>query len=373
MSVGGLTETVDVVANSVMIDTTTTATDTNMSQDLLFSMPISHDNPAVNILDYMPGVNDGSAFGGASDGANSLMLDGVDTRDPEGGTAWTFYNYNIIDEVQVGGLGQTAEYGGFTGAVINTITKSGGNRFSSLSEYRYSNNNGFFSSNNTNSDLGRPEPDALHDRPGPEHEGLHGAARRADQEGQDLLLRQHPALPRSSSTFRRSRTEIEPALQPQVHVPADGERQHHRVAAVRPVQPDRPDRLDPRLRGQQPRPDDRPGLARDHLQRQYRKVFNASTFLEAKFMGWWGYYDLNPVSQAPTHYDRPDPGQPSYSGGAGYTEQFDRTRNQVNVSLSKYAQFAGTHNFKFGVEIERSSIRDRFNYSGSLGVMYYDY
>ena len=67
------------------------------------------------------------------------MLDGVDTRDPEGGSAWTFFNYNIIDEVQVGGLGQPAEYGGFTGAVVNTITKSGGNRFSSLFEYRYTN------------------------------------------------------------------------------------------------------------------------------------------------------------------------------------------------------------------------------------------
>ena len=67
------------------------------------------------------------------------MLDGVDTRDPEGGSAWTFFNYNIIDEIQVGGLGQTAEYGGFTGAVVNTITKSGGNRFSFLSEWRYSN------------------------------------------------------------------------------------------------------------------------------------------------------------------------------------------------------------------------------------------
>ncbi len=58
------------------------------------------------------------------------MLDGVDTRDPEAGTAWTFFNYNIIDEVQVGALGQPAEYGGFTGAMVNTITKSGGNRFS---------------------------------------------------------------------------------------------------------------------------------------------------------------------------------------------------------------------------------------------------
>jgi len=138
MAVGGMTEVVEVVANAVTIDPTTTATDTNMAQSLLFSMPITHNNPAVNLLNYSPGVNDSSAFGGSASSGNSLMLDGVDTRDPEGGTAWTFYNYNIIDEVQVGSLGQPAEYGGFTGAIINTITKSGGNRFSLLSEYRYS-------------------------------------------------------------------------------------------------------------------------------------------------------------------------------------------------------------------------------------------
>ena len=204
MAVGGVTETVDVVANAVTIDTTTTATDTNMSQDLLFSMPISHDNPATNILAYMPGVTDSSAFGGSAESGNSLMLDGVDTRDPEGGTAWTFYNYNIIDEVQVGGLGQTAEYGGFTGAVINTITKSGGNRFSSLSEYRYTSNHSPLVQQQHGPEFRQPEPRAGEPGQCAEHEGLHGAARRADQEGQDLLLRQHPALPTSRSSSRRS-------------------------------------------------------------------------------------------------------------------------------------------------------------------------
>ena len=37
-----------------------------------------------------------------------------------------------IQEVQIGGLGAPAEYGGFTGAIINTVTKSGGNAFSGL-------------------------------------------------------------------------------------------------------------------------------------------------------------------------------------------------------------------------------------------------
>ena len=146
LAVGGVSETVEVTASAVTVDTSTTATDTKLSSNLLFSMPMSRTNAAVNTLNYAPGVNSGSAFGGNSDYANALLLDGVDTRDPEGGSAWTFFNYNIIEEVQVDGLGQPAEYGGFTGAVVNTITKSGGNRFSSLFEMRYTSSK--FASNN---------------------------------------------------------------------------------------------------------------------------------------------------------------------------------------------------------------------------------
>ena len=68
----------------------------------------------------------------ASSYGNALLLDGVDTRDPEGGSAWTFFNQNLIEEIQIGGLGAPAEYGGFTGAIINTVTKSGGEPFSGL-------------------------------------------------------------------------------------------------------------------------------------------------------------------------------------------------------------------------------------------------
>jgi outer membrane receptor protein involved in Fe transport len=367
MAVGGVTETVEVVANSVMIDTTTTATDTNMSQNLLFSMPISHNNPAVNILAYMPGVTDGSAFGGASDGANSLMLDGVDTRDPEGGTAWTFYNYNIIDEVQVGGLGQTAEYGGFTGAVVNTITKSGGNRFSSLSEYRYTNNNGFFSSSNT-------DPTFISENP-----TLASTVQVLSMK--DYTVQLGGPIKKDKIFFfasiqRYAISQYNPPVRTEISP---------RFNLKMTFQPTATDNIIASIQYDQYNQTGRTGFipgwaVSNHNQTidqdspeaiynlQYRKVFNASTFLEAKFTGWWGYYDLNPVSPAPTHYDG---GTGAYSGGAGYTAQYDRTRNQLNASLSKYAQFAGTHNFKFGMEIERSTIRDRFQYSGNL--FYYDY
>ena len=372
MTVGGRSETVDVVANSLSVDTTTTKTDTNMSQELLFSMPITHANPAVTLLNYAPGINNGAAFGGASSGANALMLDGVDTRDPEGGTAWTFYNYNIIDSVQVGSLGQPAEYGGFTGAIINTITKSGGNRLSSLAEYRWTNDS--MGSNNVsqdvidkNSTLATPVKilslkDYTVQLGGPIKKDqifYFGSVQRYNVE------QYNPPV----------RTEVSPRFNFKLT-----DQMTHNDNIVASLQYDQ--------YNQTGRTGLIPGYAvADHSQTidqdspeyiwnlQYRKTFGSTSFFEAKYTGWWGYYDLNPVSAAPMHLD----GLTNhYSGGAGYTAQYDRTRNQVNASLSKYTQKGGQHAFKFGVEIERSTIRDRFVYSGvtptaPTGAYYYDY
>ena len=37
---------------------------------------------------------------------------------------------------------------------------------------------------------------------------------------------------------------------------------------------------------------------------QYRKVFNSTTFLEAKFNGYEAYYNTDPVDKSPLHVDQ---------------------------------------------------------------------
>jgi len=365
MTVGGMTEVVEVVANAVSIDPTTTATDTSMAQSLLFSMPITHNNPAVNLLNYSPGVNDGSAFGGSSSSGNSLMLDGVDTRDPEAGTAWAFYNYNIIDEVQVGSLGQPAEYGGFTGAIINTITKSGGNRFSFLGEYRYS-SEGLGSNNVPATYHGVPMVDV--------NKNLLNPAKVLSLK--DYTVQLGGPLKKDKLFFFLSAQRYE--ISQIISGPIRGE-VSPRFNAKISWQPTSSDTVTGSLQydnyNQTGRTAFIPGYAVTSNSQtidqdspeyiwngQWRKVFGSTTFFEAKFLGYWGYYDLNPVSpDKPAHID--DSG--AYSGGAGGWYQADRTRNQLNMSLSKYA---GAHSFKFGAEIERSNVRNRFAYVGLLGT-----
>lgn len=366
LAVGGMTEAITVVGSAASIDTTTTATDTNISQDLLFSMPISRTNAAVNILNNAPGINSGSAFGGASGSANSLRLDGVDVRDPEGGTAWAFFNYNIIDQVQVGSIGQPAEMGGFTGAIINTITKSGSNRVSGLFEYRYSEKG--LRGDNVSDAVKKVNPsirvtgvDELKDYTvqlgGPIR--LNKAFYFASV--QRYAIKEDPVGPRTI------RTEVSP-----------------RFNGKLTFQPTTSDNIVFSAQWDNYNQTGRTGLggvngatdARTVVQdspeiiynAQYRKVIGNSSVFESKFTGYWGYFDLDPLTPTPA---RLDGATGAYTGGAGYSAQYDRTRNQLNASLAKYAEAKGTHAFKFGVEIERSTIRNRYGYTD--GLFFYDY
>lgn len=81
------------------------------------------------LVNYAPGVNGGLAYGGTQSATNAYNLDGVNVADPASGEQWILPNVDWIQEVQVSGLGADAEHGGFTGASVNLLTKSGGNVF----------------------------------------------------------------------------------------------------------------------------------------------------------------------------------------------------------------------------------------------------
>lgn len=61
---------------------------------------------------------------------NVFLIDGVDANDNLFGTTNPVYVEDAIADIQVLTSGISAEYGRFTGGVINVITKSGGNEFS---------------------------------------------------------------------------------------------------------------------------------------------------------------------------------------------------------------------------------------------------
>ncbi len=373
MKVGGMTETVEVVGNAATIDITSTATDNALSSDLLQNMPINigNFNAATSLLNYTPGVNGGSGFGGDASYGNALLIDGVDTRDPEGGSAWVFFNFNIVEEVQVGGLGAPAEYGGFSGAVVNTITKSGGNKYSGLFELRHTNDS--LAGKNISAENLKLNPalgsanvmKKLND-----YTVQLGGPIKKDKafwwfSVQRYAIEQDPTGPRAKSTEVSPRYNGKITLQPTPNDTIIGSFQFDnynvtgRLGAVPAAEA-----IDSQTLNQ-----DSPEAI---WNAQYRKVFGSSTFLEAKFTGYWGYYYLDPVMKNWAYHNDQATGEET--GGAGYYYQADRGRNQVNISLSQFADFYGSHNFKFGAEIERSKSWSRYAYQYFLdyeGEPYY--
>ena len=95
---------------------------------------------------------------------------------------------------------------------------------------------------------------------------------------------------------------------------------------------------------------------------QWRHLFGSKTFSEVKYNGWTGFYDLNPEVNKPGIFDG---STGLYSQSQGWFYYADRGRNQVNASLSHYAEGFGKHDLKFGVEIERSKVRSRYGYLGA--------
>src|SRR5215470_987811 len=93
LKVGAMSESLEIVGEAPVVDVKSSESTNAVSQDLLFNIPINR-NTGTDVMNYTPGVSNDVAFGGDRFSGSALLLDGVDTRDPSGGSAWTFYNYN---------------------------------------------------------------------------------------------------------------------------------------------------------------------------------------------------------------------------------------------------------------------------------------
>jgi Carboxypeptidase regulatory-like domain/TonB dependent receptor len=363
LKVAGVAESVIVTGDSPIVDVKSSATQTTISQSLLFSAPITR--TAINVINYAPGVNSSSAYGGGAGSGNALLIDGVDTRDPSGGTAWTFYNYNVVEEYQFQGLGAPAEYGGFTGAVVNTITKSGGNRFSGLFDFFGSNKS--LGSNNVPSAVAAANPT------------LADPAKTTKYV--DITTQFGGPIVQNKLFFFASAQRF--LLQTD---PTGGVTNRHEVSPRLNLkltwQPNPSNNFTGHLQYDAYNITGRAGvsalIANDDLTNQedapeyvwmtqYRHLFNSNTFLEAKYTGWWGFYDLNPKNTVSAHFDETG----LTHGSQGWFYYADRKRDQANVAVTHYADKFGRHELKFGAEIERSTTRDRYGYNN--GFTFYDY
>ena len=122
-----------------VVDTKSSTIDTTFTAELLDKLPTAR-NAFYDLALTAPGIASvgsdeswlpsPSAFGSASN-ENIFLVNGVNATNPRG-APWgslVSVNYNTVEEVKVLSLGSKAEYGSFSGAAIDVMTKSGGNTF----------------------------------------------------------------------------------------------------------------------------------------------------------------------------------------------------------------------------------------------------
>jgi hypothetical protein len=131
MEAAEIKESILIVGKSPVVDIKKSGLSTNITSEALQAIPMARNY--LQIIQLAPGVNTTSSnpsVHGESSQNNQYLIDGVDTTDPVDGTSGTSYNFDNIDEIEFETAGYKAEYGQVMGAVINIVTKSGGNKFS---------------------------------------------------------------------------------------------------------------------------------------------------------------------------------------------------------------------------------------------------
>jgi len=139
MAAAKLESEVTVIGTVPLIQTNTPQIITNFSNVQVENVPTSRN--FIDIVNAAPGVFDNTAYGTSGNVSwggggiylargsmtSSFRLNGVDVSDPSVGYTTLSPVYESIEEVQVTGIGASAEYGSYTGAAVNIVTKSGSN------------------------------------------------------------------------------------------------------------------------------------------------------------------------------------------------------------------------------------------------------
>lgn len=134
LSLAGVTETVTVTAEAIASPVVSTTGGANITAAEIAALPTGR--TLQQVAQLAPGLSTNTpnagqlTISGAFAYDNVFLVDGVDINDNLFGTANNLFIEEAIEETQVLTSGVSAEYGRFSGGVVNAVTKSGGNEFS---------------------------------------------------------------------------------------------------------------------------------------------------------------------------------------------------------------------------------------------------
>lgn len=343
----GIEEVITVTADAQIISTSSTATTHNLDEEALERIPLTRD--ANSFMNITPGVSGGLAYGGTQSNANAYNLDGVDVSNPGSGQHWILPSPDWIQEIQVAGLGADAEYGGFTGAMVNIITKSGGNEFSGDVRLYYS-GGGMIEDNDTDQAFGEVSFNVggpvIKDRlwffiSGQETQDDYTPVDASDNEEQQL------SRYLGKLTFMANSQNTLTAL-----IDYDGKFVEHRGISNDVTKEASLKQESPNI----------------SYNLTWESIFSEKMFFTAKLTGFNGEDNRLPYNGENT------PGRETsdrmWTENSRYTERFDNSRTTWDVSLSYFKDGLFTesdyHSFKFGIVYGLASYNEERTRNGGL-------
>lgn len=377
LKIGRLEEEVTVTATPPLIDVKDSAlATTHLPESTIKDVVFARDSYQYFAMDLAPGTyvagwHGIKAYGGTTRVGNAYSMDGVEFSHGGFGESWMESDSNIFSEAEVEGLGAAAEYDGFNGLHLTLVTKSGGNTVDGMVQFNYEG-------------IGWTQESI--DRSDPFYELVEAPRKEGLIYGNFLIggpIIKDKLWYFGSATFRRFTFEDTVVELPSLEYYAGRYYKYLPTGIIKfTLQPNPSTRLSA-------------SYVMDYfkMEHQYQNIywpyeaapwerepswvanirmfhsFSDTTFIE----GTLGYtksgFGVGGYSDKPGHVDDITG---IHSVNYGFRIQDDAPRYSANVALSHHSDdfIKGSHDFKFGAEVEHISDHYYFRYNG--GYYYVD-
>jgi hypothetical protein len=357
---------ITVTSEAPLIDLRSSESPTNYQAEFIEDLPTRRN--FWDMVAVSPGMSSStewstsqSAFG-SSITSNSWNVDGLNVTGSETGNAWWYINPETIAEVQVLGVGASAEHGNMTGAAINVVTKSGTNKFKgNFNSYLQ-----FDELTDTNVELpDTPYPSYVRDSYHNETLTL-GGPLKPDKawffaaveyySDKESLPGADPAFP---ADYNWERYDAKFDWAPGESTQVDGKYHYEDYSYGGSSSAF----IAPSARGVEFGTNPAWGLGVNH-------TLSDKTLIEAHYAGWSGkdywHSQTGSTDDAYIDFSPPGGGPPVATGGLAYPYDYELETHQADVKMSHYADefLGGEHDFRF-----RRSVQLRRGGHGCQGVL----
>jgi outer membrane receptor protein involved in Fe transport len=367
-------ETVNIMSTSPLVDMTSSSSAATFTAEFIEDLPTTR-----NFYDMMavaPGVSIGTedssrvtAFG-SNVQSNAWYTDGIEVTGPETGTSWVSLNPDMIQEIQVMGIGAPAEFGNMLGAALNVVTKSGTNQLRGGANVYYVDESLVDSKLDfKDSEFSEFEQSTFWDA-----SATLGGPLKKDRAwyflGYEYWRDAHSypgSDPSVTPTQYQDRYDAKFSFQINDKNSLDVKGGYNKWGYPSPAS----EFATPSASAGEVGDDSVWGL-------NYSAVLNDRTLVEVRYAGWKSNDDnlSQTGSNEPAYIDfSPPGGGPTvYTGGVWYPWTYDTSTDQFSASVSHFADdfLHGDHDFKFGVQASKGDAATLLGVSAS-GTYYYHY